>query len=31
MLSIPTKMAYVQGQGEAVGDLIFYVELTDVK
>ncbi len=31
MLSIPTEMAYVQGQGDAVGDLIFYVELTDVK
>jgi peptidylprolyl isomerase len=31
MLSIPTELAYVQGQGDAVGDLIFYVELTDVR
>jgi FKBP-type peptidyl-prolyl cis-trans isomerase len=31
MLSIPTEMAYVQAQGEAAGDLIFYVELTEVQ
>ncbi|NKX53953.1 peptidylprolyl isomerase [Arthrobacter sp. E918] len=31
MLSIPAEMAYASGQGEAVGDLIFYVELVDVK
>ncbi|NMR32220.1 FKBP-type peptidyl-prolyl cis-trans isomerase [Crystallibacter degradans] len=31
MLSIPTELAYVQGQGDASGDLIFYVELVEVK
>jgi peptidylprolyl isomerase len=31
MLSIPAEMAYASGQGDAIGDLVFYVELTDVK
>lgn len=31
VLSIPTELAYVQGQGDASGDLVFYVELTEVK
>ncbi|WP_262104497.1 FKBP-type peptidyl-prolyl cis-trans isomerase [Arthrobacter sp. Marseille-P9274] len=31
VLTIPTELAYVQGQGDASGDLVFYVELTEVK
>jgi len=31
VLTIPTELAYTQGQGDAAGDLVFYVELTEVK
>ncbi|MCG2622145.1 FKBP-type peptidyl-prolyl cis-trans isomerase [Arthrobacter sp. I2-34] len=31
MLSIPAEMAYASGQGDAIGDLVFYVDLTEVK